>query len=266
MLAGGADAEQERVPELVEVLVPAGDDERVDLDVAEPGPSPEGVEPGLVERARLALGGSGLERPRRLPEGAQQLHPAREIPGAGRDDAARVRDAGHLGNPGLGVVHEVDDELRERRVERVVRPRQILGGCALQVGARHPLGARVQQRRGVGARNVVGADAAGELFGQDAGAAADVDDALPGLHPREVGERRRQLARVAAHETVVRVTRDVEAHAPERIRRSLHTRHGPVTDTRAGRRYARLGEEAGRTLYPARRTWRRRRRQYTPPP
>ena len=77
----------------------------------------------------------------------------------------------------------MDDELGERRVERVVGPRQILGACALQVGARHPLGTRVEQRRGIGARNVVGADAAGELFGQDARAAADVEDALPGSTP-----------------------------------------------------------------------------------
>ena len=113
---------------------------------------------------------------------------------------------------GLGVVHEVDDELRQRGVEGIVRPGQRLGARLLQVGAGHPLGARFEERRRIGARDVVGAEAARELGGQDAGAAADVENALSCLDAGEVSEDGRQLPRVAAHEAVVRVTRDFEAH------------------------------------------------------
>jgi hypothetical protein len=104
-----------------------------------------------------------------------------------------------------------------------------------------------EQRRRVDAGDVLSSEAVRELLGQDAGAAADVENALPGRDPAEVGEHRRQLARVAAHEAVVGITRDVEAHAGQRNRWSSRIRHAPVADTCARSRYARLGEEAGRT-------------------
>ena len=205
--------------------------------------------------------------PSPTPRSAEQRHPPREIPGAGRDDAARARDAAPSRRcPAAGSSMKWTTSCASAASKESSGQGSASAAAPLQVGAGHPLGARVEQRRRVGARDVVGAEAAGELLGQDAGAAADVENALSGLDAGEVGEDGRQLARVAAHEAVVCVTRDVEAHAPERIAARYTLVDGPVTDTRAGRRYARLGEEAGRTLYPARRTWRRRRRQYTPPP
>jgi hypothetical protein len=112
----------------------------------------------------------------------------------------------------------VDDELGDRGVERVVRPRKRLCPPA-EVGAWNALGARLEHRRRVDAGDILRAEAAGELLGEDAGAAADIEDALAGGDPAEVREHRRELAGVAAHEAVVGVARDVEAHpGRQRIR------------------------------------------------
>ena len=55
------------------------------------------------------------------------------------------------------------------------------------------------------------------------GPAADVEHALAGRNPREVGERRGELDRVHPHEAVVRLGRHCEAHHREstlrRVRR-----------------------------------------------
>ena len=66
-----------------------------------------------------------------VPEGAQKRHLARVIPHARSHDAPWAGDASHLPYPSFGVAHEVDDELRERSVEGVVRKRQVLR-CGLK--------------------------------------------------------------------------------------------------------------------------------------
>ena len=48
------------------------------------------------------------------------------IPDASRDDAMRSSHARHLSQSGHRICHEVNDELRERRVERIVWERQML--------------------------------------------------------------------------------------------------------------------------------------------
>jgi hypothetical protein len=59
---------------------------------------------------------------------------------------------------------------------------------------------------------VLGAEPAGKLLGENARAATDVEGGEAGLNAGEVGEDGRQLLGVAAHEAVVGITRDVEAH------------------------------------------------------
>ena len=121
-------------------------------------------------------------------------------------DAARADDAPHLGDARRRVVHERDDELRERGVEALVRPRQVLGRRLVHGDVGQPLAQRRDERR----RRVGGGDlraAAHELGGQRARAGADVEHAHAPADAGEVGEQRREPHRVAAHEVVVR---DVE--------------------------------------------------------
>src|SRR4029453_9270901 len=108
--------------------------------------------------------------------------------------------------------------------------------------------------RGVDAGDLLGADAPGELLGQDARAAPDVEHALPGLDAGEVGEHGRKTARVAAHEAVVGITRDGEAH-PRYSRWRGAPRQPPPVSRRARRalRAARAGPPGGAVRAPARR-------------
>ena len=135
------------------------------------------------------------------------------VPHADGDDAAWADDAAHLGDTGRRVVHERDDELRERGVERLVRPRELLGRRRLHVDAgQAALERRDERRRGIGGGGVRAAP--DELGRQRTGARADVEHALARLDAGEVGEDRREPDGVAAHEVVVCGVRDVE-HRPE---------------------------------------------------
>ena len=70
----------------------------------------------------------GVELPGRVPERAQRPLTTAVIPDACGHGPARPGHACHLRHARRGIAHEVDDELRERRVERVVRERQLLRG------------------------------------------------------------------------------------------------------------------------------------------
>ena len=50
------------------------------------------------------------------------------VPDTGGDHAARPSDTSHLEQPGHRILHEMNDELGERRVETIHLERQILGG------------------------------------------------------------------------------------------------------------------------------------------
>jgi hypothetical protein len=81
------------------------------------------ADPGQV---RLVVG-RRVELAHGAPELAQRAAAARVIPHAGRHDSAGPGDPAHLPQPRGRVGHEVDDELRDRGVERAVRERQPLG-------------------------------------------------------------------------------------------------------------------------------------------
>ena len=107
----------------------------------------------------------------------------------------------------------MDDELGERRVERVVLERQLLRRRASHVHAGVPLLRRNDERlRRIGGRDALRAQPLDELGRQRARPAADVEHPLPGGDSGEVGEPRREQHRVAAHEPVVRIGGDEEAH------------------------------------------------------
>ena len=86
---------------------------------------------GQVTLARAGESNSsvtvGSRRPRHIPEEPERAEAARVVPDARRNDAARSRDAAHLGEAGDRVGHEVDHQLGERGVERAVVEGQRLG-------------------------------------------------------------------------------------------------------------------------------------------
>ena len=74
-----------------------------------------------------------VELTRRTPEQAERALTASMIPNACGDDTVAPGHTRHLGQSRDRIRHEVDDELGEGRIERVVRERQLLGGCLLHV-------------------------------------------------------------------------------------------------------------------------------------
>ena len=106
----------------------------------------------------------------------------------------------------------MDHQLSQRGVEGTVRPGERLDRPAPDIGPGDTSRAGLDERRGIDCCYVLGAEPAGKLLGEDPLAAADVERGESGLDPGEVGEHGRQLLRVAAHEAVVGITRDVEAH------------------------------------------------------
>src|SRR5207237_5793740 len=113
--------------------------------------------------------------------------------------------------PGDRVGHEVDYELRERGIEAPVRKRQVLGGRLPDVDAWIALARRSDEGLG----RIDGSDSGrpesrDELSRQCAGPAPDIEHLLASMDSGEVGELRRQLRRVHAHETVVGLRLNLE--------------------------------------------------------
>ena len=132
-----------------------------------------------------------------------QTQAATTPPGAG--------DAGHLAQAGDRVGHEVDDELGERGVELAVVERELLRARVLDPHARLPTADGGDEALGgVDGGDRFRAEPLDELGGQRPGPAPDVECALSRLHAGEVGELRREVPRVPAHEAVVGIRRHLE--------------------------------------------------------
>ena len=98
------------------------------------------------------------------------------VPDAGADQPAGAGDPPHLREPGDRVGHEVDDELGERGVDRVVVVGEVLGDTLLDLDAGHVLaGRRDEGGRRVDRQDLGGAVAAHQHLGEDAGPAAHVE-------------------------------------------------------------------------------------------
>src|SRR5205814_1491761 len=76
---------------------------------------------------RLALD-VGIQLARSAPERRDRRGAADHVPDARGNNSAWTCDASHLRNAAHRLGHEMDDELRQRRVELVVSERQALGG------------------------------------------------------------------------------------------------------------------------------------------
>lgn len=211
---GRPDPAGERFPPGVEGWMLQVGDEGALLDVAEPGGREElgkmsmarAGKVGLIVDARVQVA-SGP------PEQAERTQAAGMIPDTGGDDPAGPRDTRHLGQPRDRICHEVHDELRERGINGGVRERQMLGTGPAHVDARIARRGRGDERlRRVHGRHGLGSDASDQLGRERPRPTADVEHSLAGMDRSEIGQLRGEQDRVPAHEAVVRIGGDIEAH------------------------------------------------------
>ena len=196
VVPGGPHAEREGLPPLLEALVLEARGQGRSIRRREGSaasissarwPSRVPAKPRFIIDLRVELAG-------RLPEHPERAHAAAVIPHAGGDDTTRPGHARHLRQPGHRIRHEVHDELGKGGIEPAVREGQLLGGCRLHVDARVARPSGRNERLGrVNGRYGRWPQPADELGGEGAGTAADVDHPLPGAHPREVRQLRREL-------------------------------------------------------------------------
>ncbi len=155
----------------------------------------------------------GVELTSRLPEHAERALTAGVIPDARGHDTIPPGHARHLGQSSDRIGHEVDDELCEGCIERLVRERQVLGGRPSYVDTRVSRSGRDHERLGgVDGRHGSGSQARDELGRECAGTAAHIEHPLLAAHLGEVRQLRRKLKGVPAHEAVVRLRSNVETH------------------------------------------------------
>ncbi len=181
-----------------------------------------------AERHRPLVGCLGIDRDRGVPEGAQDGHALPIVPGARGDPAAASRHAAHLGHAGAGIGHEVDDELGQGGIERIVGEGEPLRGGDHRLDSRQSRAARSGERfRGVDARHMIGPEDAGEFSRERSRAATHVQHAVSGLHADCGDEGPGEPSRMPSHVLLVRVrqtkTRAAVAHAD-----SLGARVPPV--------------------------------------
>ena len=183
--AGGAGACEEACPEVVEVVVRRFDLEGAARHVVEARRLEELGDLAVLSEARgRSLRRRRLDRSRRFPERAQQLHSLGEVPDAGGGLAAGAEHAAHLARRRLGIGHEVEDELRERRIEPAVRERQRLRAAGLYVGTWIAPAALLDEGvGGVDRGDGLGAEPAYELFRQRPGPQPTSSTRSPGEDP-----------------------------------------------------------------------------------
>jgi hypothetical protein len=135
------------------------------------------------------------------------------VPDGGGHDASVAGDAQHLIHAALRIAQEVQDQLGEDGVERVVGERELLGCPRTNIGGRKALGERRHEGpRRIDCCHVLLADDAREHPGELAGSGTDVQCAHARLHVGATGELPPELIAVAADETVVDLGLDRERH------------------------------------------------------
>lgn len=106
------------------------------------------------------------------------------------------------------------DQLRQRRVERVVGERQLLCARESHVDAREALASSRDERlRRINRGDIGLAEPISQLARERTRPAPDIDHALPRTHAGVVGKLGAEPSRVPAHEAVVRIRGDSETHA-----------------------------------------------------
>jgi hypothetical protein len=210
---GRANAERKRLPPIVEGPVLDVDRQHALVDRTQARCLDElrqltfarACKPGLTLDLRVKV-------TRRFPEHAERTSPVRMIPDARSHDSSPSRHACHLDETTDRILHEVNDELRQGSVERTILERQLLCRRAPSADTVALSNRSDEDLGGVDRRHRGGAQASNQLGRQRARPGADIENALTRCDCREVGEPRRERHRVPAHEPVVRVGPDGEAH------------------------------------------------------
>ena len=188
--AGRTDTEGEWLPPLFEARELDGCLERRFL---------HRLQPCLREQfAQVAFAGSselgfvlrfGIERAGTLPERGQRCAIAGMVPDAHCDDPTGTCHARHFAQPSYGVSHEMDDELRECRVEDAVGKGQAFSRLAQHLDRRVARFRCGDEGRGwVDCRDCLPADPPNKLACKRAWAAAHVQHTLPRTHSAELGQ------------------------------------------------------------------------------
>ena len=109
----------------------------------------------------------------------------------------------------------MNDELCQSCIERPVRKRQLLGRRTFHADPWMPLSSSRNERlRGIHGRYSGYAKPRHQLRCQRARAAANIEHALTDAHTRQICKPGSEQNGVAAHEPVIRVSGDGEAHEP----------------------------------------------------
>ena len=224
--AGGAYPEGEGLPPRFEGRVLDGDRERGFLNRAESSFSEEFGEMTFARSGEVRLSFAvAIELACGVPEESEWSFAAVMIPDAGSHDSFLARHPGHLAQTRDGVIHEVNDELREGGVEAPVLERELFGGCSSHVDR----GIARVRRGDKGVGRIDGTDlgwsqALDEFGSQRARAASDVKDMKSVDDRREVCERGRERRGIPAHESVVSIGADRETHGTDTTPRRRRVR------------------------------------------
>ncbi len=164
----------------------------------------ESVGRAVAHHAPL-VGRLGVGVVRSVPEGAQQRHPLGVVPHARRDRPSDPGRGAHRRDTGGRIVHEVDDELRQHDVERLLVRGQPLGCRDADIDARNAPAALVDERLGrIDRRNARHAQQLDERVCERARPAPHVERPLAGADSCRGDVCRREARPVAADEPVVR--------------------------------------------------------------
>ncbi len=190
------------------------DRESAFLDFVQPGCLEELREVPFVSARKLRLIlDVRIQLPRRLPKQAERPLAASVIPNAGRHDTVLTHHARHFAKPPDGICHEVNDELCQRRVERLISKRELLRRGASHADPGVALSSCCNERlRRIDGRNGGRSQPPDQLCRECAGAAADIENSLTSGDRREIGELGGKRHRIPAHESVVGIGADGEAH------------------------------------------------------
>ena len=228
--AGRPDTPREGLPPLVEGRVRAASGHGRRFDPVEAGRREK-----LAEVVRASARSTGLvldvriDLPSGLPERTERPAPAGEVPDARRDDAAHERHPRHLAQASDRIGHEMDNELRTRGIEGSIGEGECLGRRLPNVDSGMTGACRGDERLGrVDGRHRPGPKSGDKLRREGAWTTAHVERALPDPNVREVEQPRREQARPAAHEAVVRFGVDVEGHGG-----TVPARQAPIRPARA---------------------------------
>jgi hypothetical protein len=214
VVTGGADAEREGFPPLLEARVLNTDSESAMPDLSEPGLLKQLRKMAFTCSGQSCLTfGPGIALPDRLPEQAEWTTAAFVVPDTRRHDTMPACHTAHFPKACDGVRHEMDDELCERGIECVILEREPLRGRS----SHRDSGVAFLSRRYEGLRRIDRRDrrwsqSPHQFRGQRTRAATDIEHSLPGSNCREIGEEGSERYRIPAHESVVGTGPNGKAH------------------------------------------------------